>query len=133
MAPIKLVVELVPFDVVYRVICRKISKLCYPGNPTLTSWCDPLLLKAIAEEYCGDVIVPSLVAGWSKATGGESVIEEITAPPKPAEQNSAEAPPIEEEPAPGPSVDEPVKPVDAEPAPVTPAGPFASVFGDPQC
>jgi len=98
LAPVKTILELVPFDVVYRVICRTISKLCYPGNPPLTSWGDRQLLKAIAVEYCEDVIVPSLVAGWGaakapgKATGASEPSPAVQAPPQP--ETAQAVPPV---------------------------------------
>jgi hypothetical protein len=80
--PLKLILELVPFDVVYRVVCRKVSKLCYPGNAPLKSWGDRDLLNAIAAEYCEDVIVPSLVAGWAAAeTAPAKTVERAEALP----------------------------------------------------
>ena len=91
MAPVKAILELVPLDVVYRVICWKISKLCYPPNPTLTSWRDPRLLKAIAEEYCQSLIIPTLLDGWSKAAGTAPGKATGASDPSPATQTSPRA------------------------------------------
>src|ERR1700730_5938423 len=38
LAPIKMVLETVPLDLVLTAICRKVDRRCYPANPTLTSW-----------------------------------------------------------------------------------------------
>jgi hypothetical protein len=81
LAPIKAAMDLVPLDVICRVIGWKVNKLYYPGNPRLTSWRDPRLLKAIAKEFCEAIIIPKSVDAWSKAVG--------TAPQKPVERVAA--------------------------------------------
>ena len=45
----------------------KVDKLCYPKNPTLTSWRDRQLLKAIGEYFCEAILVPSMVDAWAAA------------------------------------------------------------------
>jgi hypothetical protein len=36
-------------------------------QPTLTSWRDPRLLKAIAEYFCEAILIPSMVDAWAAA------------------------------------------------------------------
>jgi hypothetical protein len=67
LAPIKAVLELVPLDRVLSAIRWKVDKLCYPKNPTLTSWRDRQLLKAIGEYFCEAILVPSMVDAWAAA------------------------------------------------------------------
>ena len=45
----------------------KVDKVCYPANPTLTSWRDPRLLKAIGEYFCESILIPGMVKAWSEA------------------------------------------------------------------
>jgi hypothetical protein len=80
-ASIKAAMELVPLDIVLVAIRHNVCRLCCPVNPTLTSWRDPRLLKAIADEYCRSLIIPRLVDAWSKAVG--------TAPGKAVERAEA--------------------------------------------
>jgi hypothetical protein len=67
LTPIKAAMELVPLDIVCRVISWKVNKLCFPKNPTLTTWRDRPLLTAVAEEFCASVIVARSVDAWSAA------------------------------------------------------------------
>jgi len=68
LAPIKVVLDLVPLDRVLFVIRAKVDKRCFPGNPPLATWRDPKFLRAVAESYCNGVVITSLVDAWSKAT-----------------------------------------------------------------
>jgi len=76
-APIKAAMELVPLDLILSVIRWKVCKLCCPANPTLTSWRDPCILRAIAKEFCDSIIIPKSVDAWSAAG---------TAPGKPVQR-----------------------------------------------
>jgi hypothetical protein len=67
MAPIKAILELVPVDYILYAIRQKVDKRCFPGNPPLTSWSDPKFLRAVADNYCGGVVIPSMVAAWEAA------------------------------------------------------------------
>jgi len=67
LAPIKAVLELVPLDRVLSAIRWKVDKICYPKNPTLTSWRDRQLLKAIGEYFCEAILIPSMVDAWAAA------------------------------------------------------------------
>jgi hypothetical protein len=67
LSPIKSALEIVPLARVLTTIRYKVDKRSYPANPTLVSWRNPVLLKEIAENYCGSEIVPRLVAAWSVA------------------------------------------------------------------
>jgi hypothetical protein len=67
LAPVKAVLELVPLDRVLSAIRWKVDKRCYPANPTLTSWRDRHLLKAIGEYFCEAILVPSMVDAWAAA------------------------------------------------------------------
>jgi hypothetical protein len=65
--PIKLALELVPLDRVLSSIRSKTHKKLFPGNEPAKSWGERRLLKAIAEDYCGSEIVPSMIAAWEAA------------------------------------------------------------------
>jgi hypothetical protein len=80
-APIKVAMELVALDLILSVIRWTVSKLCCPTNAVLTSWREPRLLKALADEYCRSVIVPSLVAGWGAAKAPGKPVQRAEAPP----------------------------------------------------
>jgi hypothetical protein len=86
--------ELVPLDCVLSAIRYKTDKKLYPPNEPATSWREPRLLKAIAEQYCRTVVVPSLLDHWSKATGKKTVER--------AEPSSAVRVPVQQENAPVP-------------------------------
>jgi hypothetical protein len=74
--------ELVPLDLVCRVIGWKVNKLCYPGNPILVSWRGPRLLKAVAEEFCESIIIPKAVDAWAAAgTAPQKAVERVAAAP----------------------------------------------------
>ena len=68
---IRLAMELVPLDIIMLSIRHGYHRLMCPVSEPAKSWREERLHKRIALEYCQDVIVPSLVAGWSaaKATG----------------------------------------------------------------
>jgi len=66
-APIKLALELVPIDRILSSIRNKTDRKMYPKNEPASSWGERRLLKAIAEDYCGSVLVPRLVAAWEAA------------------------------------------------------------------
>jgi hypothetical protein len=68
LSPIKLILEVVPLDHIMFAIRQKVDRRCYPANPTLTSWRDPRLLKAVAESFRGAIVIPSMVDAWSEAT-----------------------------------------------------------------
>jgi hypothetical protein len=67
LSPIKMALELVPLDHVLFALRCKVDRRCYPGNPPLTSWRNPKLLKAIADSYCSAIVIPSMVDAWGKA------------------------------------------------------------------
>jgi hypothetical protein len=67
MGDLQLVKRFVPLDRVLSAIRWKVDKLCYPKNPTLTSWRDRQLLKAIGEYFCEAILVPSMVDAWAAA------------------------------------------------------------------
>jgi len=96
-APIKAAIELVPLDLILSVIRWKVCKLCCPANPTLTSWRDPRILRAIAKEFCDSIIIPKSVYAWSAAG---------TAPGKPVQRAE-----------PSPAVQVPPKPQNAQAVP----------------
>ena len=80
LAPVRLILELVPLDGVCRVVSWKVNKLCYPGNPILLSWREPRLLKAIAEEFCESIIIPKAVDAWAAAgTAPQKAVEHVVA------------------------------------------------------
>lgn len=64
LAPIKAVLEYVPLENVLASIRRKTE---YPRDQPVSSWREPVLLKAIAEDYCHHFMVPSMVRTWSTA------------------------------------------------------------------
>jgi hypothetical protein len=66
-APIRAAMELVPLDIILGGIRYKCDKKLYPPNEPARSWREERLLKTIAEHYCREIIVPSLVRGWSAA------------------------------------------------------------------
>jgi hypothetical protein len=80
-APIKLALETVPLDRALSLIRWKVDCRCYPPNPTLTSWRDPKLLKAIAEYFCEAILIPNMVDARTKASA--------PAPGKPVERLAA--------------------------------------------
>jgi hypothetical protein len=93
LAPIKAVLEIVPLDCVLSAIRWKVCKLCCPANPTLTSWRDPRLLKAIGEYFCEAILIPSMVDAWAaagKAAGKprERVAAVPATPPTPEQENA---------------------------------------------
>jgi hypothetical protein len=81
LAPIKLALETVPLDRVLSVIRWKVDRRCYPPNPTLTSWRDPKVLKAIAEYFCEAIVVPSMVDAWAAAGMGPGPTARESSPP----------------------------------------------------
>jgi hypothetical protein len=81
-SPIKAALELVPLDRALSAIRWKVDKRCYPANPTLTSWRDPRLLKAIGEYFCEAILVPSMVDAWMAAgTAPGKVVQRAEAAP----------------------------------------------------
>ena len=80
-SPIKVALELVPLNYILSAIRHKTDRKCYPKNEPATSWREVRLLKAIAEDYCQHLIVPSLVDAWGKAAA--------KAPKKPVERAEA--------------------------------------------
>jgi hypothetical protein len=66
-APIKLALEVVPLERVLSAIRCKTDRKLYPRNEPATSWREERLLREIAESYCRTMIVPNLIAAWSKA------------------------------------------------------------------
>jgi hypothetical protein len=80
MGDLQLVKRFVPLDRVLSAIRWKVCKLCYPKNPTLTSWRDRQLLKAIGENFCEAILIPNMVDAWAAAG---------KAPQKPVERAEA--------------------------------------------
>ena len=66
-SPIRAAMELVPLDCILSAIRYKTDRKLYPKNEPARSWSADRLLKAIAENYCAAVMIPSMVAAWSKA------------------------------------------------------------------
>jgi hypothetical protein len=67
MSPVRAILELVPVDYILYAIRQKVDKRCFPGNPPLASWRDPKFLRAVADNYCGGVVIPSMVRAWGEA------------------------------------------------------------------
>jgi hypothetical protein len=68
-SPIRAALECdVPLDSILSSIRMRTDRRIFPANQPATSWRETRLLKKIAEDYCRDVIVPSMVEAWSKAT-----------------------------------------------------------------
>jgi len=96
-SPIQLALQVVPIGRIVSSIRSKTDKKLYPRNEPATSWRERRLLKAIAEDYCSSVIVPSLVAAWEAAgkTPGKPV-ERVAPSPAisaPATEETAPAAP----------------------------------------
>jgi hypothetical protein len=66
LAPVKAILETVPLDDLRYVIVARVDRRSYPGNMTLTSWRDPIFLKAVAEDFCRR-FAKNMVATWSGA------------------------------------------------------------------
>jgi len=81
LAPIKVALELVPLDSVLFVIRAKVDKRCFPGNPPLATWRDPKFLRAVADNYCGGVVIPSMVAAWEAAGKAPATKAHGSSPP----------------------------------------------------
>jgi hypothetical protein len=97
-SPIKVALELVPLNYILSAIRHKTDRKCYPKNEPATSWREVRLLKAIAEDYCQHLIVPSLVDAWGKAAAKapEKPVQRAEASPgkpAPAPENEPEASP----------------------------------------
>jgi len=67
LSPIKLILEVVPLDHIMFAIRQKVDRRCYPANPTLTSWRDPRLLKAVEERV---VLAPDRILPQTASSGG---------------------------------------------------------------
>src|SRR5712672_3348334 len=67
LASIKMALELIPLDSILSSIRMKTDRRIYPPNEPATSWRERRLLQKIAEDYCRDVIVPSMLKAWSEA------------------------------------------------------------------
>jgi hypothetical protein len=67
MIVVREVLKTVPLDCLIMTIRQKVDKRCFPGNPPLATWCDPVFLRAVAESYCSGVVIPSLVDAWGAA------------------------------------------------------------------
>jgi hypothetical protein len=65
--PIREVLKVLPLDRVVMVVRQKVDRRCFPGNPPLTSWRDPIFLQALAEDFCRAFAVPGLVKEWGAA------------------------------------------------------------------
>jgi len=81
MTPIKAILELVPVDYILYAIRQKVDKRCFPGNPPLASWRDPKFLRAVADNYCGGVVIPSMVAAWEAAGKAPATKAHGSSPP----------------------------------------------------
>jgi hypothetical protein len=71
----------VPLAQILSSIRYKTDRKLYPRNEPATSWRERRLLKAIAEDYCSSVIVPSLVAAWEAAGETPAPKAEESLPP----------------------------------------------------
>jgi len=58
---IKKALKVVPLDRLLMTIRCKVDPRSYPGNPAVVSWSDPVLLTAIATDFCKALMVPGLV------------------------------------------------------------------------
>jgi hypothetical protein len=81
MAPVRAILELVPVDYILYAIRQKVDKRCFPGNPPLASWRDPKFLRAVADNYCGGVVIPSMVAAWEAAGKAPATKAHGSSPP----------------------------------------------------
>jgi hypothetical protein len=63
MSPVNAILEFVPVDYVLYAIRQKVDKRCFPGNPPLASWRDPKFLRAVADNFCGAVVIQD----WSRS------------------------------------------------------------------
>jgi hypothetical protein len=79
--PIKLALQVVPIDRILSAIRYQTDRKLYPKNEPARSWGEPRLLKAIAENYCAAVIVPSMVEAWSKAARAPAPTARSSSPP----------------------------------------------------
>jgi len=81
MSPVRAILELVPIDYILYAIRQKVDKRCFPGNPPLASWRDPKFLRAVADNYCGGVVIPSMVAAWEAAGKAPATKAHGSSPP----------------------------------------------------
>ena len=127
-SPIKMALELIPLDSILSSIRMKTDRRIYPPNEPATSWRERRLLQKIAEDYCRDVIVPSMLKAWSEAGKAPATKTHQSSPPAGSlpddiddlrsHHDSEHAPPGPHS-LPGPNVS--AKPVDrSEPSPGTP-------------
>jgi hypothetical protein len=87
-SPIRVAMELVPVDIIMLSIRHGHHRLMCPVSEPVKSLRDERLLKRIALAYCEDIIIPSLVAGWSKAAPGKAA---DASEPSPATPSAPEA------------------------------------------
>ncbi len=59
--------QVIPLEQILAAIRYGTDRKMFPKNEPARSWSERRLLKAIAENYCSSVIVPSLVAAWEAA------------------------------------------------------------------
>jgi hypothetical protein len=64
---IRAAMQVVPLEYILSAIRYRTDRKLYPKNEPARSWSEPRLLKAIAEDYCNGVVIPSMVEAWSKA------------------------------------------------------------------
>jgi hypothetical protein len=81
LAPVREVLKVLPLDQIVMVIKQKVDKRCFPGNPPLTTWRDPRFLRAVADNYCGGVVIPSMVAAWEAAGKAPATKAHGSSPP----------------------------------------------------
>jgi hypothetical protein len=81
MSPVRAILELVPVDYILYAIRQKVDKRCFPGNPPLASWRDPKFLRAVADNYCGGVVIPNMVAAWEAAGKAPATKAHGSSPP----------------------------------------------------
>ena len=67
LAPVREALKVLPLDRVVMVVRQKVDRRCYPANPPLASWRDPIFLRALAEEFCRAFAIPGLVKEWGAA------------------------------------------------------------------
>jgi hypothetical protein len=117
MSPIKAILELVPVDYILYAIRQKVDKRCFPGNPPLASWRDPKFLRAVADNYCGGVVIPSMVAAWEAAGKAPATKAHGSSPPAAARERVEPSPAVQ-------------VPPDQENAPMAPPGNGIAPSGD---
>jgi hypothetical protein len=70
-SPIVAVLKTIPLERVLSTVRGKHDPRVFPKNPPLRSWRDQALLRAIAERFCKNVLIPRMVEVWGNAAPGQ--------------------------------------------------------------